>query len=160
MNKAIGHKNIPVFFVKIVAITIAPYLLCSLDFSFSHGILPEYDTLPISFLTCFSKILKRLIYNKFLKFQKPKHNTIYKAQHNFRKLLSTIHVIIDIVTTSLDDVNLNLFTGLVFLDIQKTFLTVFHNILLTKQEHYVIRGSSNLLIKSFLNRKQYTFIND
>ena len=74
--------------------------------------------------------------------------------------MSITHAILDIVTTSLDNVNLNLFTGLVFLDLQKAFDTASHNILLTKLDHYGIRGSANLLIKSFLNRKQYTFIND
>ena len=54
----------------------------------------------------------------------------------------------------------DLFSRLFFLDFQKTFDTVSHNILLTKLEHYVIRGSANLLIKSFLNQKQLIFIND
>ena len=95
----------------------------------------------------------------FFEFLK-KAQTVYKAQYGFQNQLSNTHTKLDIFTISLDNVNLNLFTELVFPDLQKAFDTVSHNILLTKLEHYVIRGSANLLIKSFLNRKQYTFIND
>ena len=42
---------------------------------------------------------------------------------------------LNIVTASLDNINLNLFTGLVFLDPQKIFNTVSHNILQTKSKH-------------------------
>ena len=110
-------------------------------------------------LTCFSKILERLINNRFFEFLQ-KHNTIYKTQYGFQKQLSTTHAISDIVTTSLDNLNLNLFIGLVFLDLQKVFDTVSHNIPLTKLEHYGIRVSANLLIRSFLNQKQSIFINN
>ena len=178
MNKSIGHDSIPAFPLKIAATITAPYLQCFFDFSFGRGVFPENGTLteiipkykkgnkddpnnyrPISILTCFSKILERLIYNRFFEFLK-KHTTIYKAQYGFQKQLSITHALFDIFTTLLENVNLNLFTGLVFLDLQKAFDTVSHNVPLTKQEHYGIRGSANLYIKSFLNRKQYTFIDD
>ena len=46
----------------------------------------------------------------------------------------------------------------IFLVIQKAFETVYHNILLRKQEHYGIRGVSNIWFKSYLtNRKQYGY---
>ena len=154
VNKAIGHDNIPAFPLKIAVTTIAPYLQCFFDFSFSQDILPENSTLakvipihkkksnkddpnnhrPISILNCFSKILERLIYNRFFEFLK-KHNTIYKTHYGFQKQLSTLHAILNIVTTALDNVNLNRFTGLVFLELQKAFDTVSHNIPLTKLEH-------------------------
>ena len=80
----------------------------------------------ITILTCFSKILERIICNRFFEFLK-KHNTIYKAQYGFQKQLSTTHAIPDIVTTSLDNVNLNLFNGLVFLELQKAFDIIGNN---------------------------------
>ena len=102
MNKSIGHDNIPAFPLKIATNIIATYLQCFFDFSFNRGTFPENGTLakviamhkkgnknypnnyrPISILTCFSKILERLIYNRFFEFLK-QHNTIYKAQYGFQ----------------------------------------------------------------------------
>ena len=55
----------------------------------------------------------------------------------------------------MDNINNQLFTGLIFIDITKTFDTVCHKILLSKLDHYGIRGMANDLISSFLTRKQY-----
>ena len=63
------------------------------------------------------------------------------------------------MSNAFENINQHLFTGLIFLDLRKTFDTVSYSILLSKLDHYGIRGSANQLIKSFLNRRQYVSVN-
>ena len=177
MNKAVGNDNIPSYFLRIAAPNVAPYLQCFIEFAFVNGIFPENCTRakiipihkkgdktdpnnyrPISILTCFAKILERLIYDRFLAFLK-KHNVIYKTQYCFQKHTFTTHAVLDIVSTAYDNINRNLDTGLIFLDLRKAFDCVPHDILLAELKHYGIRGTLNRLIETFLDRSQYTRIN-
>ena len=67
---------------------------------------------------------------------------------------------IDILTSTLDNINVNKNTALLLLDLKKAFDTVNHDILLNKMNHYGIRGNANNLFASFsANRKQYVFLN-
>ena len=87
-------------------------------------------------------------------------NIIFDLQFGFRQQYSTSHVLINItgnIRKALDDGNIG--CG-VFVDLQKAFDTVDHQILLAKLNHYGIRGVSNDWFKSYLsNRSQYVSIN-
>ena len=88
------------------------------------------------------------------------NNIIYNFQFGFRKQYCTFHVLINItenIRKALDGRNIG--CG-VFVDLQKAFDTVDHQILLAKLNHYGIRRVSNDWFKPYLsNRNQFVFIN-
>ena len=88
------------------------------------------------------------------------NNIIYNLQFGFRQQYSTSHALINItenIRKALDDGNIG--CG-VFVDLQKAFDTVDHQILLAKLNYYGIFGVSNDLFKSYLSTwNQYVSIN-
>ena len=70
--------------------------------------------------------------------------------------MSTTYAILGILTTSYNQINDNNFTCVTLLDFQKAFDTLCHTSLLSKLEHYGIRGVAHKLKSSFLfGRQQY-----
>ena len=112
---------------------------------------------PISLLSNIEKILEKLMYKRLYTFLKNKN--IYDLLFGFRQY-STSHALIDIaknIRKTLDDGNIGC---AIFVDLQKAFDTVDHQILLAKLNHYGIRGISNDCFEFYLsNRNQYVSIN-
>ena len=99
------------------------------------------------------------MYNRIYKFFN-KNNIIYQLQFGFRQQYSTFLALISLT----EDIRKNLDKGnigcAIFVDLQKAFDTVEHDILLTKLEHYSICGMANNWFKSYLfHRKQIISIN-
>jgi len=57
-----------------------------------------------------------------------KNSVIIPTQYGFRPAHSTTHAILDILTASLDNINLNQCTALLLLNLRKAFDTVNHDI--------------------------------
>ena len=155
----------------------APYLNILIDFAFSNGIFPDScktakvipllksgnvndlnNYRPITILTCFSKIFKKLLHKRLSKFLN-KNNVIIPIQCGFQTNFSTSRAILDVITHVYDNINNNQFTGLFFLDLKKAFDAVNHKILEFKLNHYGICECILNLILSFLERYQYVLIN-
>ena len=89
-----------------------------------------------------------------------KNKLVYDKQYGFRCHYSTNHALVSLterIKSLLDSTN---FVAGVFVDLEKVFDTVNHNILCDKLNYYGIRGSANKLLKSYLtNRKQYVSVN-
>ena len=89
-----------------------------------------------------------------------KFNCLYKYQLGFRKSHSTNHALIEITEKTRKALDSREFACSIFVDLQKAFDTVNHEILLKKLEHYGICSTSNLWFKSYLdNRKQLFSLN-
>ena len=87
------------------------------------------------------------------------HKCIYELQFGFRAGHSTTHALLDLTEDIRKNIDNNLFTVGVFIDLQKAFDTVDHNILLEKLNHYGVRGKANEWFRSYLNnRKQFVSI--
>ena len=81
-----------------------------------------------------------------------KHKILYVNQFGFRKDYSTTLALIDTIEYR--------YIG-IFLDIQKAFDTVHHDIMCQKLENYGFRGHSLTFLRSYLNnRTQYTVVNN
>ena len=109
---------------------------------------------PIAITSCFAKIFEKIIANRINNFL-IKNNILLGTQHGFRKNKSTVTAAADLISNILDNLENNLKTAATFIDLSKAFDRVTHKILLSKLEHFGIRGNMNKLIKSYLtNRKQ------
>ena len=113
---------------------------------------------PISVLSLINKIFEKLLAKRIYSFLEKNH-ILYEFQYGFRKGHSTSHALTEIadkIKLAIEDKEL--ICG-IFLDLSKAFDTVDHKILLSKLEHYGIRGSAFSLLKSYLtDRKQYVQI--
>ena len=86
---------------------------------------------PTSILTCFSKILEKLIYTRLFAFFQ-KHSVFTKTQYGFQSEKSTTHAMLDVITTVYDQINDNEYTSLTLLNFKKAFDTVKRSILIKK----------------------------
>ena len=113
---------------------------------------------PISLLSNLNKILEKIVHDRVYTFLEDSQ-CIYSLQFGFRKKHSTNHALIEITETirqALD--NKNIACG-IFVDLQKAFDTVNHDILISKLEHYGIRGTANNWFTSYLkDRSQFVSI--
>ena len=89
------------------------------------------------------------------------NNALYDFQFGFRNNHSTNHALIEITEQIRNACDKNLYTCGVYLDLQKAFDTVNHEILLKRLEYYGIKGTSYNRFQSFLcGRMQFTQIKD
>ena len=97
---------------------------------------------PISLLSIFSKVFEKCMYNRLYKFL-TKHDLIYSYQFGFRKGFSTEQALVSLIEQVKGSVDKDQFACGVFVDLQKAFDTVDHDILLEKLSHLGIRGVAN-----------------
>ena len=89
-----------------------------------------------------------------------KYQILYELQFGFRAGYSTTHTLIHMTEAIRSALDSGSVTCGIFVDFQKAFDTVNHEILLKKLEHYGFRGVINNWFRSYLtDRKQKVVIN-
>ena len=115
---------------------------------------------PISILPSFSKVFEKVIFNRLSEyvFSKKILNT---CQYGFRKNHSTYMSVLDMYEKISSAIDNNEYAVGIFIDLAKAFDTIDHSILISKMQHYGIRGVAISWIRSYLsNRKQYVLLNE
>ena len=177
-NKSDGPNSIPIKILKLLNKDISDQLEILFNQSFSCGIFPSIlktskiipiykkgsklecsNYRPISLLSNIDKILERLLYNRLYNFLEKKE-IIFSLQFGFRQKYSTTHALIHLTYKIRHEIDKGNYACGIFVDFQKAFDTVDHDILLENLEYYGVRGISNKLFASYLsNRKQFLSVN-
>ena len=114
---------------------------------------------PISLLSNLNKILEKIMHKRIYAFLE-KYEILYELQFGFRAGYSTTHALIHMTEAIRSALDHGSVTCGIFVDFQKAFDTVNHDILLKKLEHYGFRGVINNWFCSYLtDRKQKVIIN-
>ena len=96
---------------------------------------------PISVLSCFSKILERIMYNRLYSFL-INNNILYTKLFGFQKEHSTEHAILQLTNQLIQSFDRDEFTIGIFIDLSKAFDTVDHTILLKKLAYYGVKNNN------------------
>ena len=114
---------------------------------------------PISLLSNVEKVLEKLMYKRLYKFLYD-NNILYDLRFDFRQNFSATHALINLTENLRQALDEGQIGCGIFLVLQKAFDTVEHEILLSKLDHYGVRGLTNNSFKSYLTaRKWYVSIN-
>ena len=114
---------------------------------------------PISLLSAFSKIFEKIMHKRITNFLES-NGTLFEYQYGFRMGRSCEHALLMAQNELLSSLNKKQISLLLLIDFSKAFDMVDHNILLSKLNHYGIRGNAYKWLKSYLNhRNQYVSIN-
>ena len=171
-SKACGPNSIPTHILKTNLDFLVSPLKHIINLSFSEGRFPELLKLaevcpifkkkdknkcenyrPISLLSNLSKLFERAMHIRIYEFFEA-HNIFSDLQFGFRKKHSTNHALLSIFENIKEKLDNKTFSCGVFIDLEKAFDTVNHDILVKKLEFYGIRGICNQWFSSYLSNRQ------
>ena len=179
INKSTGPYSIPSKVLNMLKNDISEQLADLFNLSFTTGTFPTLlktakvipihkkdsksnftNYRPISLLSNLDKIFEKLMHSRLSTFLNIK-DIIYPLQFGFDQNYSTLYALIHLTETLKEALDQGKYGCGIFVDLQKAFDTVDHNVLLGKLKHYGIRGVAYGWFESYLkDRKQYVSINE
>lgn len=173
-----GIDSISSHIIKLYYHKISDVLLHVINLSFETGVFPERlkeavvipihksstklqcnNYRPISLLSSFSKVFEKIIKKRLVNFLE-KINFFSKNQFGFRQGMNTETALLEFMDSVSNGLNRGKRVSGLFLDIQKAFDTVDHEILLSKLYNCGIRGVVHRWFRSYLlERKQCVRVN-
>ena len=176
-KKASGPNSIATKILKLFKKEFSKPLSDIINLSFNQGVFPNLLKIanvtpihkkggkldcnnyrPISLLSNISKIYEKCMHTRLSNFLRI-NKLFFSHQFGFRNGYSTNHALTSLTEMIRKALDKDKFACGVFIDLQKAFDTVDHGILLSKLNHYGIRGVSYQWFKSYLTgRQQYPTI--
>jgi len=169
-NKASGPNSIPTNLLKEFIHSFAYPIRLLVNKSLKDGIFPDMFKIahicpiykksdrskcanyrPISLLSNLSKVFEKIMYKRLEQYLE-NNNLICNHQFGFRKNHSTEHALMSISEQIKENFRKKLFTCGVFVDLEKAFDTVNHEILIAKSKHYGLNDKSLALLTSYLQK--------
>ena len=174
-----GYDGISTKLLKTCKLEICKSVTLIINQTLSTGILPDslkvakviplykkgdkalFDNyLPISILPSISKIFERIIFNQ-INDHFTSHNLYYDGQYGFREKNSTQLAALELIDRITHELDLGNTPINIYIDLSKAFDTLDHNILISKLQHYGIKGTALQLLLSYLStRKQFVQYSD
>lgn len=115
---------------------------------------------PISVIGVIAKVFEKCLKTRITEFF-DKHKILSDRQFGFRTGVSTSDAIFEVTKTVYESIDRNKKVIAMFVDLEKAFDTVSHDILLEKLEQYGVRGIAADLIRTYLkDRTQIVKVNN
>ena len=177
-NKATGLDSIPCKLLKEAADVIAEPLTLIFNTSILKGRIPNDWKLakvypihkgkdktnpnnyrPISIISPVAKVMEKVIYDQLYEYLHARQ-LLSKYQSGFRSMHSTVTALLDATNQWYLNIDNDMVTAVIFLDLAKAFDTIDHSILLNKLRLYGVHESAIKWFQSYLTgRKQRSEVN-
>lgn len=174
INKPVGSDGIPPKFYKLFADEIAPILVDIFNESLRQGKVPQRlkktiikslykgkgsknmvtNYRPISIISATSKLFEHIMYIRLSRYLE-NSSLLSDHQYGYRKSRSTQSAVLHLTNNVKVSGDKKLLTGLVFIDFQKAFDSINHNLLIKKLQEVGVKDNNLSWFRSYFDKREF-----